>query len=266
MARSYRYYDAGRQRALQHIEEARQLTAELGGCDEDVKRYFFSLEPTELRQILNAYEQKYGPEARRYAEETLPKWRSGRVTMSGMVAGRLFNLLPPRMPMSSKYTLVENLWRHVGPSSRKRLSIGTDADIGQVVDAVRAHIEAVVIEYQIPETLERRFEWLSAGDVHVKQELLNHLRQMEKSLIVEGARLQAPIMLDHLRNGDGNYTHRIAQVLRIGKHELELSIERYSSGVVLVEPSVVSRASTASSFSWVWWVIVAIVILYFLSK
>ena len=39
----------------------------------------------------------------------IPKWRTGRVQMSGMVAERLFNLLPPRMPLGVKYKLVEGL-------------------------------------------------------------------------------------------------------------------------------------------------------------
>ena len=33
----------GQERALQHIQEAKDLSRELGGTDEDVKSYFFSL-------------------------------------------------------------------------------------------------------------------------------------------------------------------------------------------------------------------------------
>ena len=52
--------------------------------------------------------------AREYAANTIPKWRTGRVQMGGMIAERLFNLLPPRMPLAVKYKLVEGLWHHVG--------------------------------------------------------------------------------------------------------------------------------------------------------
>src|SRR5215469_5747346 len=89
----------GRERALEHIAAAKRLTAELGGMDQGVKAYFFSLSPVELSSILNEYQGKYGRSAREYAEQTIPKWRSGRVQMSGMVAERLFNLLPSRMPL-----------------------------------------------------------------------------------------------------------------------------------------------------------------------
>ena len=263
--------DTGLERALQHIEEAKQLSRELGGSDQEVKGYFFSLPSERLHVILNEYERQYGALAREYAEETLPKWRSGRVHMSGMVATRLFKLLPPRMPPAEKYKLTENLWRHVGPSSRKTLRVGLNAEIEDIVASVRSHIEGVVVSYNIPETLERRFEWLSAGDVHVKQDLLNHLRQMEKSLVVGGAREQLPVMLSHLRREEGHYTHRLAQVLKIGKHELEILMDKTASGVRLEEPSAISTGasvtdSTDTGSGWLWWLVIGGAILFFLAQ
>jgi hypothetical protein len=257
------------ERALQHIEEARQLSKELGGTDKDVKAYFFSLPAHPLRTILDAYEAKYGREPREYAEVTLPKWRSGKVKMSGMVASRLFKLLPPRMPLQEKYKLTKNLWQHVGPSSRKTLRVGLDAGIEDALGVVRDHIEQVVVNYEIPESLERRFDWLSAGDVHVKQDLLNHLRQMEKTLVVEGAKNQLPVMLAHLNSADGQHTHRLAQVLKIGKHELEILVDKRSSGVKLEEPSVAARAvaaSTNGSYAWVWWVAGILLVIFLLAR
>ena len=105
---------------------------------------------------------------------------NGKRQMSGTIAERLFNLLPPRMPLAKKYQLVENLWRHIGPKSKKTLRVGLDAGNEQVLDAVRKHIDDVVVYYKIPENLEKRFNWLAAGDAHVKQDLLNHLQQYEK--------------------------------------------------------------------------------------
>src|SRR5713226_2467806 len=95
--RYYRDRSYGRERALEHIAAARRLSAELGGMDQGVKAYFFCLSPTELSALLDEYERKYRRQAREYAADTIPKWRSGKVQMSGMVAERLFNLLPPRM-------------------------------------------------------------------------------------------------------------------------------------------------------------------------
>ena len=265
----YSSRSVGHERALRHIEEAKQLSRELGGADKDVKEYFFSLSADQLKSILEEYESIHGRSAREYAERTLPKWRSGRVTMSGQNAGRLFALLPPRMPLAAKYKLTENLWHHVGPSSRKTLRVGLNAGINDAVTAVRDHVEQVVINYKIPETLERRFNWLSVGDVHVKQELLNHLRQMEKTLAVEGVKAQLPVMLAHLNGTDGQHTHRLAQVLKVGKHELEILVDKGSPGVKLEEPIIAFRpaaASSSGSYAWLWWLIGIAIVLFMLAR
>ena len=54
--------------------------------------------------------------------------------MAGQTAERLFKLLPPRMPLQAKYKLTEGLWKHFGPSSRKRLRIGLDARLEDVLE------------------------------------------------------------------------------------------------------------------------------------
>jgi hypothetical protein len=264
-------YNYGHERARQHIEDARRLSAELGGTDKDVKDYFFSLPPCELDGILNEYQRRHGRAAREYAEETMPKWRTGTVTMSGTVAERLFSLLPPRMPLPAKYRLTEGLWRHVGPSSKKRLRIGLDANLETIVAAARAHIEEVVSNYRVPENLERRFNWLAAGDVSVKQQLLNHLRQMEKAHVVEGARLQLPVMLEHLRSDAGAHTHKLTQTLKVGKHELEILPDRSFSGVALEDWSPPSRAFGKSDWGCLssplfWWVVALVVFWVFFKK
>lgn len=270
--RSYSARSIGHERARQHIEDYHRLKAELGGSIEDVRRYFFSLKPNELRTIFDAYERRDGSSARAYAENTFDKWRTGTVHMSGTVAERLFSLLPPRMSLTAKYQLIENLWNHVGPKSKKTLRVGLDADIDQVLVAISSHIDDVVTHYRIPENLERRFNWLAAGDSHVKQDLLNHMRTLEKALVVDGARARLPVVLEHLRSEAGRHTQRVADVLKIGNHELELSIDKNASGVAVVEPyvplrSAISRATaTASgqraSFKWVWWAAAAAVVLY----
>jgi hypothetical protein len=99
----------GLEKALQHIEEGRRLSIELGGTDRDVKQYLFSLGPTELKPILDAYERQHGQQAREYAQDTIPQWRSGKRQMSGLVAARLFSLLPAFMPVERKFDLVKSL-------------------------------------------------------------------------------------------------------------------------------------------------------------
>jgi hypothetical protein len=258
---------AGFERAKQHIREAEELSRELGGTDKDVKEYFFSLSHVERARVLHLYGRKHGEVAQRYAEKTIPSWRSGGVGMGGQTAARLFDLLPPLMPLQEKYRLAENLWRHVGPQSKRRLRVGLDTTVDDAVSKAREHIEGIVSGYVIPDNLTRRFNWLAAGDVGLKQQLLNHLQELEKKLVVEDARQHLPAMLDHLRRDAANHTTRLARTLTIGKHDLEILVDRSASGAHL-EDWRPHGASPKSSLAWLWWLlgIVAVVAFFALRK
>jgi hypothetical protein len=230
---SWAHDSYGWERAREHIEAARRLSAELGGTDKDVKAYFFALPEDDLRGVLDEYGRRYGNPAREWAKKTIPKWRTGSVQMGGQTAERLYDLLPPRMPLSAKYSLTEALWRHVGPSSKRTLRVGLDASVEDITAAAAKHVDEVVTDYAVPPSLEARFKWLSAGDVEVKQKLLNHLRSLEKDEVVNALRLQLPVLLDHLRSAHGDLTHRLAQIAKVGKHELEVLLDRKAAGVSL---------------------------------
>lgn len=258
----------GYEYARKHIEDAERLSRELGGTDRDVKSYFFALSPHELDAILIAYGKQFGDMSEQYARETMPRWKSGKVKMSGTVAERLFKLLPPRMPIGEKYKLTEGLWTHFGPSSKKRLRIGLATGLNEVIAEIDKHINQVVTSHKIPKAMEARFHWLSDGDVEVKQRLLNHLRGLERKLVSDGARLQLPVMVEHLKSNVGDLTHRMAQTLKVGKHELELLIDRDFEGVALEEwkpASAPARPSTSGN-NWVFWLIVVGAIIYWLSR
>ncbi|MDX5985066.1 hypothetical protein [Sphingomonas echinoides] len=254
------------ERALEHIEAAKRLSAELGGTDKDVKEYFFKLPPRAMASLLDEYGRRYGSSAKEYASNTIDKWRSGKVHMSGLVAERLFGLLPPRMPLTEKYKLTESLWEHFGPRSKKRLRIGINADIGAVVEAVQRHFDGVISHYKIPEQLERRFNWLAAGDVEVKQQLLNFLRDRERSLLSEGARIQLPVMLQHIRADTTKLTSRMSQTLKIGKHELELLVDGDAMGVQLEEWTPATKQRGGNDSSWGGWLVAVFILLLVLWK
>lgn len=223
------------------MAEARELSRVLGGTDKDVKAYFFALSKARLKAVLDRYEAAYGAAARQYAEEAMPYWASGRRGMSGTVADRLFQLLPPIMPLADKYRLTESLWKHHGPSSKKVLRIGLGVTADQVAAAFLEHINGLLTDFRIPEPLESRFTWLSAGDVTVKQQLLNRLLQNERELVAEGVRLQTPAMLDHLASDSERHTTRMAHVVKVGKHELEILADRDATGLTLEDPKPGTR-------------------------
>jgi hypothetical protein len=248
---------------MQHIREGEELSRELGGTDKDVKEYFFRLSGAERARVLRLYGQRHGEDARQYAEETIPRWQSGSRKMAGQTAARLFDLLPPLMPLQEKYRLAENLWRHVGPQSKRRLRVGLDTTVDDAVSKTREHIEGIVSCYVIPDNLTRRFNWLAAGDVGLKQQLLNHLQELEKKLVVEDARQHLPVMLDHLRRDAANNTTRLARTLTVGRHELEILVDRSASAAHLEEWRP-QGASSKLSLAWLWWLIgIAAVIAFF---
>ena len=276
MARYYRrgrYHSgprtSGYGRALQHIREAEQLSRKLGGTDQDVKRYFFSLPPPRLKAVLDEYERTYGADKRAYAEETIPKWRSGRVQMSGLVAGRLYNLLPPRMPPNERYSLVQSLWEHVCPTTHKIVRAGIDISQDQIVSVVRNYVAGVAQSYYIRPQLTNRFQWLSAGDVRVKQQLLNDLLEHEKHQAVSALQVQLPVLLKHMRE-ERDITKRLAQIVQIGKHKIEILIDPNTSGVMLEDPKPAvpfgmgQGKSGRGSLAWLWWLIAFVLFLVWL--
>ncbi len=242
---------SGREKALEHIREARVLTHELGGTDMDVKRYFFSLSGSRLNEVWDAYGEEYGQVAREYAENTLPDWRSGKVHMSGMVAERLFNLLPPMMPFQAKYQLVQSLWEHVGPSSRKKYYVGLDANPQEVVEVVTNHLKDVVVRYTIPESMESRFNWLAHGDARIKQQLLNYFRQRQKELLAVELDNKLPILLHHLNSSAGALTTHLAQVLEVGKHRVTVTVDERVNGISETAPVYEPKRE---GNRWLWWV------------
>ena len=186
--------------------------------------------------------------------------------MSGMVAERLFNLLPPRMPLGVKYKLVEGLWHHVGPSSKHRIRVGADANVTEVIELARSKITEFVVNYKIPSNLDSRFNWLSAGDVSVKQMLLSHIQEVEKTIVVEAVRAQVPVMLEHLRSA-GLHTGRLAQIVRVGKHELELLMDKTVTGARIEDPSVIInplRQNTLNPYIFFVLVFVAALVIFLL--
>jgi hypothetical protein len=245
----YRSYgasrDAGLEAALRHIEEAKAFSHELGGTDQDVKAYFFSLNGLELEGILFEYGRRYGSSAESWARTTLPRWKSGTTKMSGQVAKRLFDLLPPRMPPAKKYELATNVWRHFGPQSSHSFVVGPDANIEVLAQTVSTKLDEAVSKYSVPVNVQNRFSWLAAGDVRVKEDLLNYFRQMEKQLALDKIRLELPVLQRHFRENLSVSKHANVMV-QVHKHCISLSLDGKLGTEFreqAVAPSIASMAS-----------------------
>jgi len=236
--RRRRRREIGRRFAERHVREAERLSGELGGADLEVKEYFFGLPPHQLHSVLDEYERRYGSAARQYAQGTIPKWASGRVRMSGLVASRLFNLLPPLMPITDQQRLVRRLWEQYSPRSAYSITFGRGCSLAQIIRALDDHLSDVVRDYSVPEPLKRRFEWLSQGDVFLYESLLNHCLQQDRGRVVEALTGELKTIAGHVQNQSLQGYRRD---LEVGKHKVTLCFQPAARSVT-VEP-VLTRSS-----------------------
>ena len=235
------------ERALKHIEEAKKFSKEVGGTDQDIKNYFFSLTDQQLAEILDLYGKKYSLKAREYAEETMPRWRSGHRKMSGEVAQRLFSLLPGQMPIKDKFKLVDSLWRHKGPSSYRVWYIGPDADPEEVVNVVEAHFASQASGHMIPEEMVARFDWLAQGDIRVKQQLLNHMQDMEKQVAGHALRSKLEMLKSQIQS---SHSGRFVETIEIGKHKVLINYNEMTNGISETPPPTPKQAASYEATSF----------------
>jgi hypothetical protein len=261
MRSSRRYYrgrayvaTAGQKAARRHIEEGREFEKEMGGTVSDVKRYFFGLGDAELDEIFSTYGRHYGASAESYARQVFTKWRSGSTKMSGVVAKRLFAFLPRRMPSAIKLELAGNVWRHFGSGSTHYFTVGPSADASLVMSKIYDTLNSAIQDYNIPQNVKSRFDWLAAGDVSVKEQLLNYFKQMDKKVATESLQAQLPILQAQMRD-HSNHTGSVNTKIKIHKHSVEIWIdprlgEHFREG----RPE---RTQTSTGGSGMVWVLIA---------
>jgi hypothetical protein len=128
----------------------------------------------------------------------------------------------------------------------------------------KVHMTEVVVTYIIPEQLERQFNWLTSDDVSAKQQLLNHLRDLDKGMVVEAVRLQATVMTQHLQDEGAKNTQLFTHTVTVGKHQLQLEANFKQIGSELVEYQRYSSRARTKDQNWIeqyaWIGIVAVVI------
>ena len=153
--------------------------------------------------------------------------------MSGMVARRLFALMPPLMPVSQKYQIVESIWKQYGPTSRKYVYVGPDSVANDVLAAIEAYFSSLTVLYVIPARLEREFDWLSDNDVQVKQHLLNHFMDEQRRSAIASATLNLTMILDGMKSDTEHQISKLSHTVFVGNHQLEMRADPLRSGFVL---------------------------------
>ena len=164
----------GREAALRHIEDYRELEKRLGPILGDVRGVFFSLSKQDLVGLLSEYRKRYGDSAFNYAAETYQLWKTGRRKMSGQTAERLLNLIPPRLSSSKRYELVEKLCNHHRKITRHEVYIDP-SDSGPGLSQLRQLVinssTSETIRY-IPSDVLEVITWLNNESVTATRALL----------------------------------------------------------------------------------------------
>lgn len=154
------------------VSKRQRLSSTFGGIDRDVERLFLSLDSDELDDLFDFYTEEFGASAGNYARKTYPKWKSGSVRMSGEVAERLLNLLPPLLPYDVRFELVKKL-RQTNFRKMSRY-VGTSPELW--VDALLPVIDEVVKHGEtanLSEDLKQRLAWLADGDTEAAEKMLS---------------------------------------------------------------------------------------------
>lgn len=208
--------------ALWHVAERAELTRQFGGIDGDIERIFLSLPADQLERILRPYGERYGSKAEEYARETMHKWRSGAVKMSGQTATRLLDLLPPVLPPSVRFDLVKKLRaRHLQKRAiRVQSSPATwRQDLAKPIQELIGASTA----FALPEAVMQKAKWLADGDVKAAQSLLAAAEQEEAVMRI--AYVEAEMQRISALMANIDTTRRLTHTLKLPQGDIMLTVE-----------------------------------------
>lgn len=261
--------DYGQEAAHRHIEEAHALSERLGGMDQEVKRFFFNLDPDHLSEVLERYGQRFGADKRSYAEETFPRWKSGERQMSGLVAGRLFDLLPPIMPFDLKLRIVEGLFENSGKAQTDYVLVPMHSTPTDVVRFVDQTCFTYLSDTGIDPSIKNQFKWLSVQDAEVAEKLFKHAIQVTfNAKKTASEAMMAQLDRDRLTYGDT--IKEIISTIRLRRHEVHIKRTSSVEEICTVNLRTFDRGGhepertlAERDFSWLWWVGGACLLLWF---
>jgi hypothetical protein len=171
--RSYRQHWGAR-----HVSERQLLSHAIGGLDHDIEKAFLSLPLEKLEGIFRKYGASYGKSAETYARTTHLKWKAGTVRMSGKVAERLINLVPPVLDHGTRFELVKKL--RTAFFRKRHTSITCEPQNWRAAVApVVADLVSASAAFELPPGVREKLTWLAAGDVRAGQALLAAAEQEE---------------------------------------------------------------------------------------
>jgi len=169
------------------------------------------------------------------------------------------------MPIATKLELAGNVWRHFGTTSTHHFTVGPNADTKLAMDRIHETLTAEIQDYNIPENVKYRFDWLAAGDVSVKEHLMNYFRQVDRKIATDSLNQQLPVLQAQMRDHSG-HTGSLHTKIEIHKHSVQIWIDpRLDAQFRKGQPERKRSASRASGAMWFLIVVAVIVAIIYLS-
>jgi hypothetical protein len=118
-------------------------------------------------------------------------------------------------------------------------------------------VNATVSGHNIPDYLQRRFEWLADGDSQVKQQLLNYFLLRERQQAIEITAAIVNLILPHAKSGD--VVQNFRRDLQIGGHTVHVFLDPRATEVKLTPGR--PRFIAPPNYSWVGGLVIVAVII-----
>ena len=132
--------------------------------------------------------------------------------------------------------------------------VGTSADIKEISRVLTQKLDDAVSTYELPENILKRFDWLSAGDVRLKEKLLNHFRQEEKKLCVDRVKAEMPLLQRQMAQ-HSDVTALAKSVIQIDKHEISIWVDKKLEDEICEGSPTVHTSDKTFGFNWIWWLV-----------
>ncbi len=175
-----RYYTS---RAAEHVAARQRLSLVFAGIDQDIEKIFLNLPSHKLEAVFVRYGKSAGSQAESYARATYQKWKSGSVKMSGVVAERLLNLVPPALDASARFDLVRKLRAAHFKRASHHVTASPQDWRARLMPLIN-DIVAAASTFKLPPELVDRVKWLADGDAIAAQKLLSAVDQEEATIRV----------------------------------------------------------------------------------
>lgn len=186
--------------------------------------------PDELNIFFDAYEKVHGTQRREYAQEAHIKWKTGRTKMSGMVASRIIDLLPPFMPVDLKLQLVEKFWLNSQKFREVYLLAPQGTDSAVVSSYLKENYAPAIEELKIPDSMKKRFTWLAAQDAVIVERLISAVKAVEANRSINYSAAAISRLIERVE-GNADIIHAGVNTFKIGNNNIHFKYSEYVEGI-----------------------------------